>query len=103
MKKTAYHINEVLRIMDQAHRDHATVKLRAWTTDGRAIDYDGWLVSGGSWRGGFHRLTHPQTGEVHTLPDVFIFNFLGLAVFLLARTNTPWLVSAKTATRSDTC
>ena len=48
MKKTAYHINEVLRIMDQAHRDHATVKLRAWTTDGRAIDYDGWLVSGGS-------------------------------------------------------
>ena len=65
MKKTAYHINEVLRIMDQAHRDHATVKLRAWTTDGRAIDYDGWLVSGGSWRGGFHRLTHPQTGEAH--------------------------------------
>lgn len=82
MKKTAYHINEVLRIMDQAHRDHATVKLRSWTTDGRAIDYDGWLVSGGSWRGGFHRLTHPQTGEVHTLPDVFIFNFLGLPVYL---------------------
>lgn len=81
-EKTAYHINEVLRIMDQAHRDHATVKLRAWTTDGRAIDYDGWLVSGGSWRGGFHRLTHPQTGEVHTLPDVFIFNFLGLPVYL---------------------
>ena len=82
MKRAAFHINEVLKMMDKANADHATVKLRAWTTDGRTVNYDGWLVSGGSWSGGFHRLMHPATGEVHTLPDVFIYEFLGLPVYL---------------------
>ena len=82
MKRAAFHINEVLKMMDKANADHATVKLRAWTTDGRTVNYDGWLVSGGSWRGRFHRLMHPATGEVHTLPDVFIYEFLGLPVYL---------------------
>ena len=82
MKRAAFHINEVLKMMDKANADHATVKLRAWTTDGRTVNYDGWLVSGGIWRGGFHRLMHPATGEVHTLPDVFIYEFLGLPVYL---------------------
>ena len=82
MKRAAFHINEVLKMMDKAKDDHATVRLRAWTTDGRTVNYDGWLVSGRSWRGGFHRLMHPATGEVHTLPDVFIYEFLGLPVYL---------------------
>lgn len=82
MKRAAFHINEVLKMMDKAKDDHATIKLRAWTTDGRTVNYDGWLVSGGSWRGGFHRLMHPATGEVHTLPDIFIYEFLGLPVYL---------------------
>ena len=82
MKRAAFHINEVLKMMDKANADHATVKLRAWTTDGRTVNYDGWLVSGGSGRGVFPRLMHPATGEVHTLPDVFIYEFLGLPVYL---------------------
>mgnify|MGYP000246048546 FL=1 len=50
MKRAAFHINEVLKMMDKAKDDHATIRLRAWTTDGRTVNYDGWLVSGGSWR-----------------------------------------------------
>ena len=38
MKRAAFHINEVLKMMDKANADHATVKLRAWTTDGRTVN-----------------------------------------------------------------
>ena len=74
--------SSALVISSLVRDEHATIRLRAWTTDGRTVNYDGWLVSGGSWRGGFHRLMHPATGEVHTLPDVFIYEFLGLPVYL---------------------
>ena len=43
MKRAAFHINEVLKMMDKAKDDHATIRLRAWTTDGRTVNYDGWL------------------------------------------------------------
>lgn len=82
MPKTAYHINEVCLLLDKAKADEAAVNLQAWTSDGRVIDYSGWLVKGGSWRGGFHRLMNPVNGEVRTVPDIYIFNFLGKPVFL---------------------
>lgn len=82
MRRTAYHINEVLRLLDQACRDGSTVNLRAWTSEGERIDYSGWHVRGGSWRGGFHRLVNPANAEVRTVPDIYIFEFLGLPVYL---------------------
>ena len=81
-KRTAYHINEVLKLLDRARQDGSTVNLRAWTSEGEAVDYTGWLVRGSSWRGGFHRLVNPANGEVRTVPDIYIFNFLGLPVYL---------------------
>lgn len=82
MAKNAYHINDVCLLLDKAKADEAAVNLQAWTSDGRVIDYSGWLVKGGSWRGGFHRLMNPVNGEVRTVPDIYIFNFLGKPVFL---------------------
>lgn len=82
MAKNAYHINDVCLLLDKAMADEAAVNLKAWTSDGRVIDYNGWLVKGGSWRGGFHRLVNPANGEVRTVPDIYIFNFLGKPVFL---------------------
>lgn len=82
MAKQAYHINDVCLLLDKAKADEAAVNLQAWTSDGRVIDYSGWLVKGGSWRGGFHRLVNPVNGEVRTVPDIYIFNFLGKPVFL---------------------
>lgn len=82
MRRTAYHITEVLRLLAKAERDRSTVNLRAWTTDGETIDYTGWLVAGSSWRGGFHRLVNPANGEVRTVPDIYIHQFLGLPVYL---------------------
>ena len=82
MAKNAYHINDVCLLLDKAKADEAAVNLQAWTSDGRVIDYSGWLVKGGSWLGGFHRLVNPANGEVRTVPDIYIFNFLGKPVFL---------------------
>ena len=82
MAKNAYHINDVCLLLDKAKADEAVVNLQAWTSDGRVIDYSGWLVKGGSWRGGFHRLVNPANGEVRTVPDIYIFSFLGKPVFL---------------------
>lgn len=82
MAKNAYHINDVCLLLDKAKADEAAVNLQAWTSDGRVIDYSGWLVKGGSWRGGFHRLVNPANGEVRTVPDIYIFSFLDKPVFL---------------------
>lgn len=46
MAKNAYHINDVCLLLDQAKADEAAVNLKAWTSDGRVIDYSGWLVKG---------------------------------------------------------
>lgn len=42
MPKTAYHINEVLKLMDKARDEGATVNLKAWSSEGEVIDYNGW-------------------------------------------------------------
>ena len=81
MRRTAYHLTEVLRLLAKAERDRSTINLKAWTSDGETVDYTGWLVRGSSWRGGFHRL-NPANAEVRTVPDIYIHQFLGLPVYL---------------------
>lgn len=82
MRRTAYHLTEVLRLLAKAERDRSTINLKAWTSDGETVDYTGWLVRGSSWRGGFHRLVNPANDEVRTVPDIYIHQFLGLPVYL---------------------
>ena len=82
MRRTAYHLTEVLRLLAKAERDRSTIKLKAWTSDGETVDYTGWLVRGSNWRGGFHRLVNPANAEVRTVPDIYIHQFLGLPVYL---------------------
>ena len=82
MRRTAYHLTEVLRLLAKAERDRSTINLKAWTSDGDTVDYTGWLVRGSSWRGGFHRLVNPANAVVRTVPDIYIHQFLGLPVYL---------------------
>ncbi len=70
MRRTAYHLTEVLRLLAKAERDRSTINLKAWTSDGETVDYTGWLVRGSSWRGGLHRLVNPSKAEVRTVPDI---------------------------------
>lgn len=82
MQRPAIHINEVLRLMDRAAAEHSQVSLKAWKDSGEAVEYRGWYVHGGHWRGGFHRLRHPQSRAVRNVCDVFIFEFNGQPVYL---------------------
>ena len=50
MRRTAYHLTEVLRLLAKAERDRSTINLKAWTSDGETVDYTGWLVRGSSWQ-----------------------------------------------------
>ena len=72
MRRTAYHLTEVLRLLAKAERDRSTINLKAWTSDGKTVDYTGWLVRG----------SNPANAEVRTVPDIYIHQFLGLPVYL---------------------
>lgn len=82
MKARAIHINDVCRLMDKARIDAAAVNIKAWDSDGGIIEYNGWYVIGGYWRGGFHRIRNAVSKEIRTVPDVFIFEFNGKSVYL---------------------
>lgn len=81
-KKRVIHISEVQRQLDVARIYSQTVNLKAYATDGTAIEYKGWIVKGGYWTGGWHRIMNPVNGEIRTVPDIFIFEFMGKEVYL---------------------
>lgn len=72
----AMHITEVMRELDVARIRNQTVNVKAWKEDGSIVDYRGWAVQGGHWKGGFHRLKNPVSREVRTVPDCFIITFM---------------------------
>lgn len=74
------HITDVQRELDVARIRNQAVNIVAWESDGSVVDYSGWMVQGGYWRGGFHRLKHPVSREVRTLPDCYIISFMGKQV-----------------------
>lgn len=79
MIKESIHITDVQKKLDTARIWHQTVNVKAWSLDdgGAAVSYKGWYVQGGYWYGGFHRLRHPRSGQIRTVPDCFIFEFDG--------------------------
>lgn len=74
------HITDVMRELDVARIRNQRVNVTAWSEDGRVIEYQGWAVQGGHWKGGFHRLRHPVSKEIRTVPDCFIIKFMGKQV-----------------------
>ncbi len=85
--KKTIHFNDMLKLMDKARIDGACVSLKAWTAGKKKgetedVTYDSWQVLGAHWRGGFHRLRQPISGEVRTVTDIFIHEFMGKRVYL---------------------
>lgn len=75
------HITEMQREMDVARIRNQQVNVSAWEEKtGKRIDYNGWLVQGGHWKGGFHRLRNPLSKEIRTVPDCFVISFMGKQV-----------------------
>ena len=83
MEKKAIHINEAMQILDIARERKQTVNLKVWETrTGDIINYRGWLVSSGSWKGGWHRIVNPTNNQIRTGPDIMIFEINGLSIYL---------------------
>ena len=81
--KKAIHINEAMQILDIAREHKQTVNLKVWETrTGDIIHYNGWLVSSGNWKGGWHRIINPVNNQIRTVPDIMIFEINGLSIYL---------------------
>lgn len=78
----AIHINDVCKQMDVARIYGQTIHIVAWEQSGALVDYNGWKVSSGNWRGGWHKLINPVNGQVRTVPDCYIVKFNGHSMYL---------------------
>lgn len=85
MKKninSSLHISEVEYLLDKAKKDGMQVNVEAFDTTGALNTYNGWYVQGGYWRGGFHRLRNPVSGEIRAICDVLIIKFNNCNMYL---------------------
>ena len=80
--KEALHINYVLEQLDLAAKYGQRVNVHAWKRNGEIVEYNGWISTGGYWRGGIHRLKNPVNGEIRAVIDVLIFEYNGHPVYL---------------------
>lgn len=78
----AMHIKEVQKALDKACKDGTPVSIRALKRNGEWADYNGWVVHGGHWRRGVHRLRNPVNGEIRAIPDICIKYFNGHKMYL---------------------
>lgn len=77
------HLKQMQQLLDRAKEHGQLVDVYAWEKQsGEVIHYDGWQVSSSSWRGGWHRLVHPKSHQIRTVPDILIFKVNGEAVYL---------------------
>ena len=83
MAKKPIHINEMRRQLDIAAIRSQTVNLRCWKlSTGDIIEYNGWLVKSGHWRGRTHKLINPQNRQIREVRDICIFEFTGHEIYL---------------------
>ena len=81
--RKAIHFNDAMYALDMAREHGQPVNIRAWEgMTGNILDYKGWKVSSSNWKKGWHRLINPVNGQIRTVPDIFIFEVNGLAVYL---------------------
>lgn len=77
------HITEMRRQLDIAAIRKQLVNLKCWKLKtGDIIEYKGWLVKSGHWRGGTHRLINPKNRQIREVRDVCIFEFMGAEIYM---------------------
>lgn len=83
IKKKPIHITEMRKQLDVAAIYSQTVNLKCWKlSTGDIIEYNGWLVKNGHWRGGTHRLVNPDNRQIREVRDICIFEFMGHEIYL---------------------
>lgn len=73
----------MLKALDHARIDNELIQLKAWKlSNGEIIELNGWWVLSSHWRGGTHTFKNPANGEMRTLRDVTIHEFMGREVYM---------------------
>ena len=78
----AIHITEMQKSIGVAKIYGQLVNIECWASDGRIIKYNGWKVIGQYWKGGTTRLKNPVNGQIRSVPDILIFRYNNLEVYL---------------------
>jgi hypothetical protein len=82
-QKAPIHMTKAQQMLDIACETKQHVSVKAWEgSTGNILEYNNWLVSSSSWRKGWHKLINPVSGEIRTVPDIFIFNVNGHPIYL---------------------
>lgn len=81
-QRNPIHINEGLQLLDIARDSRQRVNILAWDSEGKIIEYKGWLVSSSDWRRGWHRIINPVNNQIRTVPDIYMFNINGHPIYL---------------------
>ena len=59
-----------------------TLNVKAWTTEGKVNEYNGWIVHHQYWRKGYVRLRNPSNGEIRLVPEIYILEVNGYSIYL---------------------
>lgn len=78
------HKSEMQKQLDIAAIRGQLVNLRCWKlSTGDILEYNGWLVKSGHWRGGTHRLVNPHNRQIiREVRDCCIFEFMGHEIYM---------------------
>lgn len=76
------HFSEMQRLMDTAYQRRQTLNIKAFRSDGKRVEYRGWIIHHQYWRGGYVRLVNPVNRQIRLVPEVFIYEINGMKVYL---------------------
>ena len=76
------HFTEMRHLIAIAEEHRQTLNVKAWTTEGKVNEYNGWIVHHQYWRKGYVRLRNPANGEIRLVPEIYILEVNGYSIYL---------------------
>ena len=76
------HFTEMQHLIAIAEEHRQTLNGKAWTTEGKVNEYNGWIVHHQYWRKGYVRLRNPSNGEIRLVPEIYILEVNGYSIYL---------------------
>lgn len=76
------HFTEMQHLIAIAEEHRQTLNVKAWTTEGKVNEYNGWIVHHQYWRKGYVRLRNSSNGEIRLVPEIYILEVNGYSIYL---------------------
>lgn len=76
------HFTEMQHLIAIAEEHRQTLNVKAWNSEGKINEYNGWLIHHQYWRKGYVRLRNPANGEIRLVPEIYILEVNGYSIYL---------------------